>query len=88
MSRADSPRWTSAKFVVQYPKDSTKPSPNTMPIQLALSGLCEPPVCAHVVRAGTDRPPYQQSDAEHGDEVQAQDHVIDRAQMKAQATFG
>src|SRR6201991_2000996 len=25
-------RWTSTKFVVQYPKDSTKPSPNTMPI--------------------------------------------------------
>src|ERR1043165_324406 len=31
MLLADSPRWTSAKFVVQYPKDSTNPSPNTMP---------------------------------------------------------
>ena len=31
MSLAESARWTSAKFVVQYPNDSTKPSPNTMP---------------------------------------------------------
>ena len=31
MSLADSARWTSAKFVVQYPNDSTKPRPNTMP---------------------------------------------------------
>ena len=30
---ADSARCTSAKLVVQYPKESTKPKPMTMPIQ-------------------------------------------------------
>ncbi len=39
MLRAESARWTSAKFVVQYPKPSTKPSPNTSPTQSEPSGL-------------------------------------------------
>src|SRR5260370_8709937 len=37
-SLADSARCTSAKLVVQYPNESTKPSPKTMPIQ-SPSGL-------------------------------------------------
>ena len=42
-------RWTSAKFVVQYPKDCTKPSPKTIAIQLAPIGLvvCETPSPCH-----------------------------------------
>ena len=36
---ADRARCTSAKFVVQYPKLTTKPRPNTTPIQFAFSGL-------------------------------------------------
>ena len=39
MLRADSARWTSAKLVVQYPKLSTNPSPNTTPTQSDASGL-------------------------------------------------
>ena len=39
MFLAERARWTSAKLVVQYPKLSTKPSPNTTPIQLDISGL-------------------------------------------------
>jgi hypothetical protein len=52
---ADSARWTSAKLVVQYPNESTKPRPNTMPSQCAPSGLSVPPVSAHACRPGSPR---------------------------------
>src|SRR5215217_7424139 len=42
MSLADSARWTSAKLVLQYPNDSTKPSPNTVATQSAPIGLSPP----------------------------------------------
>ena len=50
---ADSARCTSAKLVVQYPTDSSKPSPNTMPSQFAPSGLCALAVSAQVCRPGS-----------------------------------
>ena len=43
-SLADNARWTSAKFVVQYPKDSTNPRPKMMPIQ-SPNGLVGCPTC-------------------------------------------
>ncbi len=57
-SLAASARWTSAKFVVQYPNDSTNPSPNTIAIQLAPIGLvtCPTPVPCQGCSASPPRP--------------------------------